>query len=190
MRVHLLFAWPAAPGPLLLYSADTLSLQELEMKVLKSALFLGAALSFPVLSPATVSAGGGVNIGSLNCTVEGGFGLILGSSKGMECIFHPAGGGPPEHYVGSVKKLGIDIGVTNEAFVGWLVFAPGAVDPDALEGTYVGATAQATVVLGLGANVLVGGFHKSIALQPVSVQGQTGLNVAAGIGWLDLEYTQ
>ncbi len=92
--------------------------------------------------------------------------------------------------MGSVKKLGIDIGVTNEAYVGWLVFAPGFVDPDALAGTYVGATAQATVLLGLGANVLVGGQRKSIALQPVSVQGQTGLNVAAGIGWLDLEYSR
>ena len=116
------------------------------------------------------------------------FGLIIGSSKGLECVFHPAGGGDQGHYVGSVKKLGIDIGVTNEAFVGWLVFAPGVVDPDALEGTYIGATAQATVGLGLGANVLVGGFRKSIALQPVSLQGQTGLNVAAGIGWIDLAY--
>ena len=160
------------------------------MKIRKSALFLAAAISFPVMNAATVSADAGVNVGSLNCTVEGGIGLILGSSKGMECVFYPAGGSGPEYYVGSVKKFGIDIGVTNEAFVAWLVFAPGTLDPDALEGSYIGATAQATLGLGLGANVLIGGFEKSIALQPVSLQGQTGLNVAAGIGWMDLEYAR
>lgn len=159
------------------------------MKVLKSALYLAAALALPVISSAPSRADAGINVGSLNCTVEGGIGLILGSSKGMDCVFHPAGGGDLENYVGSIKKLGIDIGITNEAYVGWLVFAPGSIDPDALEGTYIGATAQATVGLGLGANVLIGGLSKSIALQPVSVQGQTGLNVAAGIGWMDLEYT-
>jgi hypothetical protein len=162
------------------------------MNVRKSALFLAAAtaLAFPVLSPATVSAASGVNIGSLNCTVKGGVGLILGSSKGVACVFHPAGGGSPARYVGSVGKLGIDIGVTNKAYVSWLVFAPGALKPGALEGSYVGASAQATVGLGLGANVLVGGFQKSIALQPVSVQGQTGLNVAGGIGWINLKYAR
>jgi hypothetical protein len=160
------------------------------MKVLKSGRMLAAALGFAVTGLPMASAGSGVNVGSLNCTVEGGVGLIIGSSKGMECVFHPVSGGAPGHYVGSVKKLGIDIGVTQQAHVGWLVFAPGAVEPDALEGTYVGASAEATVGLGLGANVLVGGMEKSIALQPVSLQGQTGLNVAAGIGWMDLEYSR
>ena len=38
--------------------------------------------------------------------------------------------------------------------------------------------ASATVGVGLGANVLVGGSGNSIALQPVSIEGTTGLNVA------------
>jgi hypothetical protein len=160
------------------------------MKLVKSALVCAVLVGSSILPTPIAWSGAGINVGSLNCTVEGGAGLILGSSKAMECVFHPVGGGAEGHYVGSVKKLGIDIGVTGEAYVGWLVFAPGAVEPDALEGTYVGASAQATAGLGLGANVLVGGMEKSIALQPVSLQGQTGLNVAAGIGWMNLEYSR
>ena len=75
-------------------------------------------------------------------------------------------------------------------FVGWMVFAPGAIDPDALAGSYVGASGEASVGLGLGANVLIGGLYKSIALQPVSMQGQTDLNLAVAITRLDLEYTE
>ena len=58
----------------------------------------------------------------------------------------------------------------------------------ALEGDYAGATASATVGVGLGANVLIGGLDKSIALQPLSVSGNTGLNIAAGVGVITLKY--
>jgi hypothetical protein len=129
----------------------------------------------------------GVNVGALSCTVEGGVGLILGSSKAMDCTFDPAGGGDRERYTGRVTKLGIDIGVTGESYIRWLVFAPGEIDRGALAGTYGGASAEATVGVGLGANVLVGGLKDSIALQPVSVQGQEGLNIAAGISSMRLE---
>lgn len=129
----------------------------------------------------------GVKIGSLNCTVAGGIGLILGSSKGMNCIFHSIGG-EPEDYTGSVTKLGIDIGVTGETYIAWAVFAPGKLDPGSLEGSYSGASAEASIGLGLGANLLIGGSRRSIALQPISIQGQTGLNIAAGIARMDLDY--
>ena len=142
-----------------------------------------AALAF---TPVAASAEGGVNVGSLNCTVEGGIGLILGSSKDMICVFRD-GAGRETQYVGRINKLGVDIGVTNESYIGWAVFAPGSVEPGALAGGYAGASAEATVAVGLGANVLVGGSGKSIALQPVSVQGQTGLNIAAGITSLELQ---
>ncbi len=158
------------------------------MKCLRSALLL-AAIIVRAFHTETASAAAGVNVGILNCTIEGGVGWILWSSKGMECTFRPVGG-PPEYYVGSVRKYGLDIGVTNVAFVSWMVFAPGAIDPDALAGSYVGASGEASVGLGLGANVLIGGTYKSIALQPVSVQGQTGLNLAVAITRLDLEYAE
>ncbi len=87
-----------------------------------------------------------------------------------------------------IGKLGVDIGLTNEAVVAWAVFAPGKIGKGALKGSYTGASAEATVIGGLGANVLVGGFRKGINLQPVSVQAQTGLNVAAGVASLHLVY--
>jgi hypothetical protein len=149
-----------------------------------------AAIALGLLAPgAGFAAKSGVNVGTLNCTVEGGIGLILGSSKDMQCTFRRAGGGR-ETYVGTVSKLGIDIGVTNESYITWAVFAPGELKRGALEGGYAGASAEATAGIGLGANVLIGGFKDSVTLQPVSVQGQTGLNVAAGIASLRLEHAR
>lgn len=128
------------------------------------------------------------NVGVLNCTVEGGIGLILGSSKDMICNFDPANGSGSQRYSGHVGKLGIDIGVTNESYITWQVIASGDLKPGSLEGSYAGASAEATAGVGLGANALVGGSDKSITLQPLSVQGQTGLNIALGIGTMDLNF--
>ena len=127
----------------------------------------------------------GVKVGVLNCKVAPGVGLILGSSKEVSCNFNRTNGGV-EHYAGSMGKLGIDIGVTNTSYLGWVVFAPGNVGRGALAGSYAGASAQATVIAGVGANALIGGSNSNINLQPFSVQGQTGLNVAAGLGTLTL----
>ena len=156
------------------------------MKLFKTAV-VAAILAGGSAGADEVQAASGINVGALNCTVSGGIGLLLGSSKGMNCIFHPVGG-PPEDYTGSVTKLGIDIGITGETYIAWAVFAPGKINPGSLEGSYTGASAEASLGLGLGANILIGGSRKSIALQPVSVQGQTGLNIAAGVARMDLEY--
>jgi uncharacterized protein DUF992 len=130
----------------------------------------------------------GVQIGTLTCHVEPGIGLVLGSSKGMECDYRAAQGFA-EHYVGSVTKIGVDIGWTRGGTMVWAVFAPSSdAAPGALEGRYGGVTAGATLGVGLGANVLLGGFDKSIALQPLSVEGNTGLNIAAGIGAMNLRH--
>ena len=131
---------------------------------------------------------GGVKIGTLSCDVSSGWGLILGSSKKISCEYQtPAG--LSEHYEGSITKIGADIGYTSSGRIIWSVIAPAAeLAPGALAGNYGGVTASATVGVGLGANVLVGGSNKSIALQPVSVEGSTGFNVAAGIGGVNLKY--
>jgi hypothetical protein len=131
----------------------------------------------------------GVKVGVLDCDVSAGAGFIIGSSKEVSCIFK-GDNGRTENYTGSLGKLGVDIGVTGEASMAWIVFAPGKVNKGALEGSYGGAGAEATVGAGLGANVLVGGFEKSINLQPLSVKGQTGLNVAAGLSSLTLDYVK
>lgn len=127
----------------------------------------------------------GVKLGVLNCDIAPGVGLLIGSSKNVNCTFRNRTG-RTEHYHGSIGKIGLDLGVTGRGRVAWLVFAPGNVGRSALSGTYVGASAQASVIVGLGANVLVGGFKNNINLQPISVQGQTGLNIAIGVASLTL----
>jgi hypothetical protein len=142
-------------------------------------------------APGTPQAAGrsGANVGSLSCNVAGGVGFVFGSSKDLSCLFTRTDG-VAERYTGSIKKYGIDIGFTKEAQMVWLVFAPGNIAKGALTGSYVGATASATVGVGAGANVLVGGGTGQIALQPVSVEGSVGLNVAAGIGEVELRAVQ
>ena len=99
------------------------------------------------------------------------------------------GGGPPQHYVGAINKFGVDIGYLQGGVIVWTVVAPTAnLAPGSLTGTYAGATGSATVGVGVGANVLVGGSGNSIALQPVSIEGTTGLNVAAGIAEMTLTF--
>ena len=127
----------------------------------------------------------GVNVGSLTCNVAGGVGFVFGSSKELNCLF-ARGDGVAEPYKGSINKYGVDIGFTKEAHVVWLVFAPGTVANGSLAGSYAGVTASAAVGLGLGANVLIGGSNKQITLQPVSVEGSVGLNVAAGVAEVQL----
>jgi hypothetical protein len=128
-----------------------------------------------------------IKTGTLSCDVSGGIGMIIASQKTMSCRFEPvAPGWVPEAYSGSIDKLGIDLGATTGGQMVWAVFAAGSPAPGALAGDYAGATAEATFAVGLGANVLVGGSHRSIALQPVSITGQTGLNLAAGVAVLRL----
>lgn len=131
-----------------------------------------------------------VAAGTLTCDVSAGFGVIIGSRKSVSCTFAPSYPGPVEFYSGTITKLGIDIGATSAGVMVWLVYAPTSRPVGALQGQYVGATAEATVAVGLGANVLVGGSNRTVALQPVSVQGQTGLNVAAGVAELDLRFSR
>ena len=130
-----------------------------------------------------------VKAGTLTCNVASGFGFIFGSSKAVNCNFAPVSG-PPQHYVGSIDKFGVDIGYTAGGVLIWTVLAPTntSTAPGTLAGSFGGATASATAVVGAGANVLVGGAGNAISLQPLSIEGNTGLNVAAGIGAISLHY--
>jgi hypothetical protein len=124
-----------------------------------------------------------VELGLLTCDVEGGVGLILGSKKDMTCIFQNANKNLPDDlYTGAVKKLGLDIGVTAQSIVKWVVLGANvdASAPGSLAGDYAGVSATASVGLGVGANALIGGSDDGIILQPFSVEGSEGLNLAVG----------
>jgi hypothetical protein len=129
----------------------------------------------------------GARVGVLTCNVSSGFGFVFGSSRSLNCTFSGAGG-HFEHYVGTINRFGVDIGYIKGGVLIWSVLAPTITPaPCALAGNYGGATAQATVGVGAAANVLIGGNANSISLQPVSIEGTTGLNVAAGIASMTLQ---
>lgn len=125
-------------------------------------------------------------VGTLTCDISGGIGVIIASKKSVACMFTPAQPGPREVYTGSISKFGLDVGATAGGEMVWSVLAPSNKVFGALAGNYAGASAEATVGAGLGANVLVGGSNRTVALQPLSVQGQTGLNLAVGVSELVL----
>ena len=127
-----------------------------------------------------------VRAGVLSCDVAGGLGLVLGSQKLVSCSFTPEGEGRREDYDGSITKYGVDLGLTRGSRMLWIVFTNTVAGPGFLAGDYFGATGEATMGAGLGANVLLGGSNRTVALQPVSLSGQTGLNLAIGIAALQL----
>lgn len=155
--------------------------------LLYTASVVGLVSGIAMLAPAN-AAQPGVKVGMLTCNVEPGWSYVVGSTKDLQCDYTPTGG-RPERYVGKIQKVGVDIGYSSGATMVWAVVAPtSSVGKDALEGDYVGASASAAVGVGAGVNVLIGGFDKSITLQPVSVEGGTGINLAAGVAGLNLDH--
>ena len=128
--------------------------------------------------------------GTLNCDVSGGIGFIVTSQRQVNCLFTPSYPAPPEQYVGTITKVGLDIGATAAGQLVWAVQMSTTRRRGVLAGSYAGASAEATIGAGLGANVLVGGNDRSVALQPLSVQGQIGINIAAGVAEIALQFVR
>jgi uncharacterized protein DUF992 len=140
-----------------------------------------------VLGFGTAAQAQSVKAGIMTCNVAGGVGFIFGSSRAVNCTFAP-NGVAPQHYVGAINKYGVDIGYLQGAVMAWAVLAPtNNPGPGSLAGTYVGATGSASVGVGVGANVLFGGGN-SISLQPLSLEGNKGFNVAGGIAEMTLTF--
>ena len=152
-------------------------------------LFLSAGVAALMLGAAPAqAANAGVKVGLLTCKVEPGWSYIVGSTKALHCSYAPSRG-KPERYMGDIQKVGIDLGYSDGATMVWAVIAPTSdVGKDALDGEYAGASASVAVGVGAGVNVLIGGFDKSITLQPVSVEGGTGVNLAAGVASISLKH--
>jgi hypothetical protein len=148
---------------------------------------VGTALTILLVAPSErVQAQARVEVGMLTCTARGGTSFIVTSTKDLRCRFHRTGG--DEFYRGTISKYGIDIGATQVTSITWAVLAPTSQLPRrSLSGTYGGVGAEATLGVGVGANALVGGSSGGIVLQPLSVQAQQGLNVAAGVESLQLQ---
>ncbi len=112
-----------------------------------------------------------VQVGILECRGGASIGFIVGSVTNLGCVLR-ADGMPEDRYVATIRKVGLDLGITQESALAWGVFAPSAqLGPGGLSGNYVGAQGSATLGVGVGGNVLVGGSANSIALQPLSRAG-------------------
>ena len=147
-----------------------------------------AALAITTLVASFTGAGAQqrIQVGILECRGGASVGFIVGSVTNLGCVLR-ANGLPEDRYVATIRKVGLDLGITQESALAWGVFAPVArLGPGDLSGNYAGAQGSASIGVGLGGNVLVGGSANSIALQPLSVQGQVGLNIAAGLESLEL----
>ena len=156
--------------------------------ILKSltGMVVASGLGLLAIAPA-IAAENKVNVGVLKCDVAGGKGFIFGSTRHIDCHFSPAGKAPVDSYKGEIHTYGMDIGYIKSGVIIWTVLAPSTnVKSGELAGTYVGVTASAAAGAGMGANALVGGGN-SFALQPFSISGQTGVNIAAGLVKLSLK---
>jgi hypothetical protein len=151
---------------------------------------IGAAVAVGavvLLGAPAFGAGERIEVGILSCTVSGGSNFLVGSTKRLACRFAPSGGGLVEHYRGDITRIGLDLGRTRATEIRWTVFAPKTgLRAGALAGKYAGVSDEASAGAGIGANALVGGLERSIALNPLSVQTQEGVNIAAGIAGLKL----
>jgi len=151
------------------------------MKIAIPATF-AAGVILTSISSAPARAQSATQVGTLSCDVSAGVGMFLVQKQTMYCTFKPMNGGPPEAYLGRIDEFGVALGAVGQGQLVWGVLAPASGVPrGALSGTYVGVGAQASAGAGLGANLLVGGTGRAFSLQPLSVEGQTGVNIAGGI---------
>jgi hypothetical protein len=143
------------------------------------------AVTTAFASPASAQA----RVGFLHCAVAPGAGMVITSARALDCTFTPSGPGQVERYVGTVTRYGMDLGVTGPGDIDWAVLAPTAIlGPGALAGVYGGVGAVATLGIGGGAALLSGGNYLTTSLQPLSVHGQSGANLAAGIEGIQLAF--
>ena len=147
---------------------------------------LGAAAITLASSAIATAQQGRVQVGVLECRGGSSLGFIVGSVTNLSCVLR-ADGREPDYYVAQIRKVGLDLGITEQSALAWAVFAPtNQIGHGDLSGGYGGVQGSATVGVGVGGNALIGGSANSFALQPLSLQGQVGVSISAGVAELTL----
>jgi hypothetical protein len=141
-----------------------------------------------VAAPASAQSGKPwTQVGMLTSKLNPSIGFIIAGHQPMECRYVPGAGGPSQAYDGALNTVGVSIGISAGGVLNWAVLAPtDGMPAGALAGEYVGASADAAFIAGVGANVLIGGSNRTVALKPVSVEGSVGASVTAGLSALKL----
>jgi len=155
------------------------------IKLAARSVFIASLFGFSLVATSPARAG---EVGLLTCRSPQTTGYILWSSQAYNCVFQSSVGGGTQYYSATINRAGAEVGFSNNVILVWAVFAASAqVGQGTLAGAYGGASAGAAVGLGVRANALFGGFPNSFALQPISVEGETGLNVRATVTGLWLQ---
>jgi hypothetical protein len=157
-----------------------------EVEMRRSSLLVALSVVTPCWIITTQADAQMLRAGRLLCFSSPRVGLILGSTQSLRCEFH-ATTGHRYIYEGRIRRVGLDVGATSAGILSWAVLARNSrIGPGTLRGTYVGAGGSVAFGPGLGANVLIGGSRRSIALQPISIERKIGINLAAGVTSLTL----
>jgi hypothetical protein len=152
-----------------------------------SCILIGWLFVLSFAASASAQAPNWTQAGMLTCKLNPSIGFIIAGHQSMECRFVPSNNTPPQAYEGALNTVGIDLGISAGGILGWAVLAPTIGLPaGALAGEYVGASGDLGIGLGAGANVLIGGSARTVALQPVSLEGSVAINVALGVSALKL----
>ena len=160
---------------------------ENELRGLSRFVILAATLAVGLAAFSAPVRADGAQSGVLTCDVASGWGYVIVSWRDVKCAYKPFSGQPQQHYSGRISKFGVDIGYVDHAVIVWaVVTSDPALKPGGLSGTYAGVTGGGSFGIGAGANVLIGGSNNSISLQPVSVEGSMGINVAGGVATITL----
>lgn len=154
---------------------------------MKSLLKLAALAIAATAAFASTASAQNIRAGTLTCEGKGSIGLLIGSREALNCTYEPARGGPKRAFAGTISSVGISLGFTGPSVMVWGVLASSSEVPsDMLTGRFVGASADASLGIGAGAKILIGGTARSVVLQPLSLKGQVGVNIAAGVTGLTL----
>ena len=133
--------------------------------------------------------GSSIKVGMLTCNMSPGIGFVGGGQQSLACTFMPDGPYPAENYLGDITTIGLDVGVTGGGVMAWAVFMPArGTQYGALAGSYGGVSSNVSLGVGVGGNVLVGGSDRSVTLQPFSVEGNVGVNLAIGVSGMVLQF--
>lgn len=168
----------------MLLGSENTTKNEISLRVLRY--FISACAISLALTWSEPAAAQRMKAGLLTCDVSAGIGYIIGSHKDISCALTPDGSDRREDYDGSITKFGLDVGITGPGRMIWVVFTDTVAGPGFLAGDYVGASAEISLAAGLGANVLIGDSNRTVALQPISVNGQIGINLALAVASLRL----
>jgi len=161
----------------------------MENKLTASLITIAALFAFALPVQAGESTAG-TKIGVLTCkSIPGsGLNLLIHSTVDVKCTFDATDGSTTEHYVGETGiGLGLDISHKTKQTMVFTVFAADFKKGNhKLAGKYIGASAAATVGVGVGAHALVGAGKNSVSLEP-AIEGNQGIGASAGISYLYLQ---